>query len=192
MVPGFNEIVRHQDRVYHIQTEDLGTTKAAVVSQVFCDGQILHSERVDYSDKLEHPELQRYVMKLLIVQHRNMHRRIKGTEPPAADKARDARVEEADSGAALTQETPTEPPISAAAPKTGPEVARAAPPASDAAPAARHRGVARPAGIPPLTGMPAVEGFLADLVSDRRLDLVVVMELSRMESEGLLRVDELL
>jgi len=48
-VIGFNENVEVEGRRYHVQTEDVGD-RSEVVSQVFLDGQVLHTYRVSYAD----------------------------------------------------------------------------------------------------------------------------------------------
>ncbi len=194
MIPGFNETLRHQGRNYHVQTEDLGIGKALVVSQIFCDGQILHTERTDYRPRLEEPDLERELKKLLLRQHRNMHRLIARGEFPqvrrreslseialAAGEGPERGVGEGapgrpgpdPRGATLSelhdQATPVEGSLIPALglPGPGTEPARSAAPAASA-----------PAPSPaPETG------FLARYRRGQRLDLLLVLELAR-RAEG--------
>ncbi|MDY0058201.1 MAG: hypothetical protein RBU45_00185 [Myxococcota bacterium] len=230
MIPGYNESVRSGERLFHIQTEDLGTTKALVVSQVFHEGRILHTSRADYREKLDQPNMEREVRKLLMRQHRDMHRLIQQgalltklepgsesrsatgepTRPPVAAGAGAA------SGNALLPSPPASAPAAAVSPaspagevpspalpaaatSSGPPAAvassaspaavvspaspaAAASPAPPAAPAAPAPPASAPAATSPAS--PA-DGFLADLISDRRLDLVFLLELVRLaEAEG--------
>ena len=260
MIPGLNETVRFGERAYHIQTEDLGTNKALVVSQIFCEGRILHSKRTEYRDKLALPNLEVEVRKLLLRQHRDMHRLIQQGEMdrkldgiqalgPAAAPASPAAAADA-AGSSLPAAPAPSTPASSAAPAEIPGQARAARPAGEAEPSGEAADVSRPASgsagsllelttvspsseLEPGRGQPAddrcdttlpegqkrvaleqqaeaaagaaaagghagppdssaelpfriprAEGFLADLISDRRLDLVIVLELARMDAES--------
>lgn len=49
MQTGFNENVEVEGRRYHVQTEDVGD-RSEIVSQVFLEGQVLHTYRVSYAD----------------------------------------------------------------------------------------------------------------------------------------------
>ena len=53
MLPGFNHNVRYNNRVYHVQTEDIGLKIASVVTQVFLAGQVLALEKTSYKDVLD-------------------------------------------------------------------------------------------------------------------------------------------
>ena len=53
MLPGFNHNVRFKNRVYHVQTEDIGLKIASVVTQVFLAGQVLALEKTSYQDLLD-------------------------------------------------------------------------------------------------------------------------------------------
>lgn len=46
---GFNTNLRHADRVFHVQTEDLGIEKAQIETHIFVDGgEVLASRRTSY------------------------------------------------------------------------------------------------------------------------------------------------
>jgi hypothetical protein len=49
MLTGFNENVEVEGRHYHVQTEDV-SDRTEIVSQVFLDGEVLHTYRVSYAD----------------------------------------------------------------------------------------------------------------------------------------------
>ncbi|MBM4320278.1 MAG: hypothetical protein FJ125_10015 [Deltaproteobacteria bacterium] len=239
-----NESVRFGDRVFHIQTEDLGTNKGLVVSQIFCEGRILHSQRTDYREKLAlpHPDIE--VKKLLLRQHRDMHRLIQQGElekklepsaaqpvlPPQPPPAAAAAPEEAVAAAALAVPAAAALAVPAAAALAVPAAAALAVPAAAAlavppsaatpaepvappAPPLAPDGQQTPAGLGPAEELPKDElgrtspvlgsgdllppaattsayetapatGFLADLVSARRFDLLIALELARLEAEG--------
>lgn len=204
MIPGFNETLRHEGATYHIQTEDLGEARAVVVSHIFRNGQILHTARSDYRDRLEHPQIDRVVKKLLILQHRDMQRLILAGEfapadgavatPSAPERTRSpvpedgwdfpSDVTRSRSGAA--QATPSAgQELSEDELLQAMEASRAAALATEAAAETALVEAEDPPGArvgegPPLVGLPSATGFMADAISDRRLDLVVVLELARL------------
>ena len=70
---GFNNNVRHNGRVFHIQTEDSGIKYCRVVTHLFADGgRILRSNRTDYSNIKDAPDLPEQLRRLMKEQHRAM------------------------------------------------------------------------------------------------------------------------
>lgn len=70
---GYNTNVRHQGRVYHIQTEDSGRAKPHVITHLFADGgRILSTKKTGYADHLESPRLGELVKQLMQEQHKAM------------------------------------------------------------------------------------------------------------------------
>ena len=70
---GFNNNVRHNGRVFHIQTEDSGTKYCRVVTHLFADGgRILRTIRTDYSHQLGTTEFSEAIRRLMKDQHRAM------------------------------------------------------------------------------------------------------------------------
>jgi len=69
MITGYNANIRHGDRVYHVQTEDSGRANPRIITHVYFEGTILATERRDYSDRLEAPDLVSVVRQLMEEQH---------------------------------------------------------------------------------------------------------------------------
>lgn len=70
---GFNNNVRHRDRIFHIQTEDSGVRRPHIHTHLFVDGgRIIKSMRTDYSAELGAPDLADVVRQLMKKQHKAM------------------------------------------------------------------------------------------------------------------------
>jgi hypothetical protein len=70
---GYNTNVRHKGKVFHIQTEDSGVAKPHVMTHLFADGgRIIKSVKTSYADRLDTPDLQAQVKKLMQDQHKAM------------------------------------------------------------------------------------------------------------------------
>ncbi len=69
MITGYNANIRHGDRVYHVQTEDSGRDHPHVITHLYFEGTILATERRDYSDRLDAPDLVAVVRQLMEEQH---------------------------------------------------------------------------------------------------------------------------
>ncbi len=70
---GFNNNVRHNGRVFHIQTEDSGIRYCRVVTHLFADGgRILRTSRTDYSQQKDEPDVTEQIRRLMKEQHRSM------------------------------------------------------------------------------------------------------------------------
>ncbi|MES1243218.1 MAG: hypothetical protein ABUT39_16515 [Acidobacteriota bacterium] len=52
MITGYNTDVRHNDVVFHVQTEDKGLGNPFIESLVYVGGQVLASKRSNYADLL--------------------------------------------------------------------------------------------------------------------------------------------
>lgn len=76
VLPGINEDIVRGSRTYHLQTEDRGERNPEVISVLFLGGAVLTTERVSYTELLEHPDRVRGVKRLMIRQHRDVLRRI--------------------------------------------------------------------------------------------------------------------
>jgi len=74
MQSGFNTNIRHCGVLFHVQTEDSGVSRPRVSTHLFRGGDIMASEEIDYSDRLEAPELAAEVRGLMASQHRAMLR----------------------------------------------------------------------------------------------------------------------
>jgi hypothetical protein len=70
---GFNNNVRHRGRVFHIQTEDSGVTRARLVTHLFADGgRIVRTSRTDYSEYVGREDMVPLVRRLMKEQHKAM------------------------------------------------------------------------------------------------------------------------
>src|ERR1700748_1472100 len=74
MVVGFNHNIKHNGKVYHVQTEDSGTDNPHVITHLFVGGNILSSRRSSYSHLMGQPNLEAQVRTLMEMQHREMLR----------------------------------------------------------------------------------------------------------------------
>ena len=72
MITGFNTDVRHNGRVFHIQTEDKGDTVPEIESLVYLAGEILATRRMSYADAIQNGRDDRVVQDLLEKQHRTL------------------------------------------------------------------------------------------------------------------------
>jgi hypothetical protein len=69
----FNNEVRHQGRVFHIQTEDFGVGHPHIVTHLVAeDGRIVRSASTDYSEHLGRPDLVSVIRRLMKDQHKAM------------------------------------------------------------------------------------------------------------------------
>jgi len=73
---GFNTNFRHRGVLFHIQTEDSGLENPHVITHLFHGGNIVASEKRDYSDKLGSADPEREVRILMEAQHRAMLRQL--------------------------------------------------------------------------------------------------------------------
>src|ERR1043166_5110565 len=70
---GYNNNVRHKNRVFHIQTEDSGVKHPHVITHLFADGgRIVRSQKPSYAEFVGDDELQRKVRSLMQEQYRAM------------------------------------------------------------------------------------------------------------------------
>jgi hypothetical protein len=74
MIPGFNHNVKYKDQEFHIQTEDSGVQNPHILTHLYRGGDILASERQDYSEFLSESNLTEVVRKLMQEQHKGVLR----------------------------------------------------------------------------------------------------------------------
>src|SRR5258708_38121681 len=72
MITGYNPDVRHQEVVFHVQTEDKGAANPFIESLVYVGGQVLASKRANYADLLAEGRDEREIVALMDQQHRTM------------------------------------------------------------------------------------------------------------------------
>jgi hypothetical protein len=97
---GLNSNLTVGEHVLHVQTEDLGRTRACIVTHVFSkSGQVVRKVRFDYSKHLAHPNLAHILPRAMQTQHVAVMQRLReeGLEPSPAISQTDlpcVRVEE--------------------------------------------------------------------------------------------------
>ena len=72
MITGYNTDVRHNNRVFHIQTEDKGEGTPEIESLVYVGGEILAAQKTSYADLVKSGRDDRAVQEMLERQHRTM------------------------------------------------------------------------------------------------------------------------
>jgi hypothetical protein len=70
---GYNNNIRHKDRVFHVQTEDSGVRHPHIITHLFMDGgRILKSVKTSYADHLGLERMADVVQKMMKDQHKAM------------------------------------------------------------------------------------------------------------------------
>lgn len=70
---GFNNNVRHNGRIFHIQTEDSGIKYPRIVTHLFADGgRIIKTARTDYSEHVGQENMAPIVRSMMKEQHKAM------------------------------------------------------------------------------------------------------------------------
>lgn len=77
MITGFNTDIKHNDKVYHIQTEDKGLANPYIESLVYVGGEILASKKTSYAEQLKTGVDDKWIGGLMEQQHRTMIAAIK-------------------------------------------------------------------------------------------------------------------
>jgi hypothetical protein len=77
LITGFNTDIKHNDKVYHVQTEDKGTTNPYIESLVYVGGEILASKKTSYAEQLKTGIDDKWIGGLMEQQHRTMIAAIK-------------------------------------------------------------------------------------------------------------------
>jgi hypothetical protein len=78
---GYNNNVRHKNRVFHIQTEDSGIKHPHVITHLFMDGgRILKSVKTSYADHIGKDKLGDVVRQMMKDQHKAMFRQLRDGE----------------------------------------------------------------------------------------------------------------
>jgi hypothetical protein len=124
MITGYNTDVRHQDVVFHVQTEDKGTENPFIESLVYVGGQVLAAKRASYANLLSSGREEKAVVELMERQHRTVIAAIKNGRFDAKLEARLAGGK----GAAAAQTSETSVP---APPASGPTPTPAPAPAPE-------------------------------------------------------------
>jgi hypothetical protein len=72
MITGYNTDVRHEEIVYHVQTEDKGADNPFIESLVYVGGQVLATKRASYATLLVERKDDKEIIALMDHQHRTM------------------------------------------------------------------------------------------------------------------------
>jgi hypothetical protein len=77
VITGFNTDIKHNDKVYHIQTEDKGVQNPYIESLVYVGGEILASKKTSYAEQVKTGVDEKWIGSLMEQQHRTMIAAIK-------------------------------------------------------------------------------------------------------------------
>ncbi len=78
MVTGYNTDVAHDERVFHVQTEDRGRNHPVIDSVIYCGGEIVASRRTPYGERLADPAFgDEAIQQLLDEQHARVIREVR-------------------------------------------------------------------------------------------------------------------
>ncbi len=72
MITGFNTDIKHNEKVYHIQTEDKGLQNPYIESLVYVGGEILASKKTSYAEQAGAGVDEKWIGSLMEQQHRTM------------------------------------------------------------------------------------------------------------------------
>ena len=103
MITGFNTDIKHNEKVYHIQTEDKGLQNPYIESLVYVGGEILASKKTSYAEQLKSGVDDKWIGSLMEQQHRTMIAAIKRGR---FDGPADVTKSSAKAGPTLAQEAP--------------------------------------------------------------------------------------
>jgi hypothetical protein len=125
MLSGFNTNYRYRGVLFHVQTEDSGVANPHVITHLFHGGNILASEKFDYTKKLDSDDLEGVVRKLMESQHKAMLKSLKrgGFDAVILERigpsALDGNPDASDTMSALPPEDPAvEPPDASQGPQS--------------------------------------------------------------------------
>jgi hypothetical protein len=77
VITGFNTDIKHNEKVYHIQTEDKGLQNPYIESLVYVGGEILASKKTSYAEQASASVDEKWIGSLMEQQHRTMIAAIK-------------------------------------------------------------------------------------------------------------------
>ncbi len=87
MITGFNTDVKYRGTVYHVQTEDKGTTNPLIETLVYKGGEILGSRRLPDAELVKDRSDEVAITKLMEDQHKGMLLEVKrGRFDPSSDR----------------------------------------------------------------------------------------------------------
>jgi hypothetical protein len=77
LITGFNTDIKHNEKVYHIQTEDKGLANPYIESLVYVGGEILASKKTSYAEQAKGTIDEKMIGTMMEQQHRTMIAAIK-------------------------------------------------------------------------------------------------------------------
>jgi hypothetical protein len=77
VITGFNTDIKHNEKVYHVQTEDKGVANPYIESLVYVGGEILATKKTSYAEQLKTGVDDKWIGGLMEQQHRTMIAAIK-------------------------------------------------------------------------------------------------------------------
>ncbi len=170
---GYNNNVRHKNRVFHIQTEDSGINHPHIITHLFMDGgRILKSVKTSYAEHVGTEKMNETVRQMMKDQHKAMFIALRDGQfdhlleggpakaPPAKSEAKVPAAETSDADATQRMQAvkpDSAPPASAPEPITA-EVAAAKPSAPPPGPENAITEPSIPAPILPPASAPPIEG----------------------------------
>lgn len=178
MITGYNTDVRHNEVVFHVQTEDKGLSNPYIESLVYVGGQVLASKRASYAELLAQGKEEKDIVALMDHQHRTMIAAIRHGKLDAKFQAmmggKQTTGAVAMPGASAPTPAPPAPPMPPMPPMAAPMSptspgfpAYAPPPLAPLPPDTDIGTIARPAGaLPPRAPSPPVR--------ERTLDQVIL------------------
>jgi hypothetical protein len=86
MLTGYNTDIKHEEVIYHVQTEDGGTENPVIVSLIYQGGRILASKKTSYAHLLGTDDLTSQLRDLLEHQHKAMIKAILTGSPAIEQK----------------------------------------------------------------------------------------------------------
>jgi hypothetical protein len=118
VITGFNTDIKHNEKVYHVQTEDKGVGNPYIESLVYVGGEILASKKTSYAEQLKSGVDDKWIGGLMEQQHRTMIAAIKrGRFDAPADTTKTAqKATLSQDGASVVFDTPAAPSSSSATP----------------------------------------------------------------------------
>ena len=76
MVLGFNHNIKHNGKIYHIQTEDSGVDTPHIITLLYVGGTIITRDKTSYADILKIDNLETVVKELMEEQHKGMLKKL--------------------------------------------------------------------------------------------------------------------
>ena len=77
VITGFNTDVKYRGVVYHVQTEDKGTSNPLIETLIYKGGEILASRRLPYAELVKGAQDEAAITKLMEEQHKGMIMEVK-------------------------------------------------------------------------------------------------------------------